>query len=454
MQVFKGLKLKTVLPIVLFAVLMTWLLLFVLAAGPFVSIETESASISGNVEVKTDSTASAGSYLSFGTTSTGGGGNYGGLSLPVVGPRAVSCNGVTINPGDNIQSKVTANPTGTTFCIKAGTHKRQSVKPKASDKFIGEFGAILDGEKAVPFAFAGGGNNVTVENLVIKNYAPPSKIGAIDRKIDGNSSAFSGWTVRYNEVSYSSEVGIGTQTNWVVQNNYVHHNGRYGIHGGGTGALIENNEIAYNAIIYGATGDSAGTKWATTDNLIVRGNYVHHNQGNGLWTDINNLNVLYEKNISSFNTWTGIFHEISCKATIRNNYVEGNGTKDNTIINWLEGGNGIAITRSADVEVYGNTVVNNYKGIGATNGERVNSRAIPGVDKCNPEVSNLNVHDNNITHKGEGVAGISASYHANEVYNQWNNRFKNNTYNVDSTARWRWDNTWLTNSQWKNLGLN
>ena len=50
------------------------------------------------------------------------------------------CSGVSINPGDNWQTKVNANSVGTTFCIKKGVHKRQSVNPKQNNKFIGEVG--------------------------------------------------------------------------------------------------------------------------------------------------------------------------------------------------------------------------------------------------------------------------------------------------------------------------
>jgi hypothetical protein len=425
---------------------MTWLLLFVLAAGPFVSIETESASISGNVEVKTDSTASAGSYLSFGTTSTGGGGNYGGLSLPVVGPRALSCNGVTINPGDNIQSKVTASPTGTTFCIKAGTHKRQSVKPKDNDKFIGEKGAILDGEKATTYAFEGSGiNGVTISNLVIKNYSPGWKEGMIDR----GSPGASGWIVEYSEISDSAETGVRAGSSWKVRHNHIHHNQRYAQNGTGTNLLVEYNEMNNNCIM-GASGDCSNTKVTHSDGLIWRGNYVHDNDGNGLWTDINNINVLVEENIAINNSRSGIFHEISCKATIRNNYLENNGSAKKNGPDDMAGANGIAVSNSPDVEIYGNTLVNNYKGIGSINWEH-NNRV--NVNKCVPSTKNLYVHDNTITHEGPGaVAGLSRPLDPDTFYGTA--RFRNNTYNVDSSVRWSWKGSLLTYTQWKALGQN
>ena len=65
--------------------------------------------------------------------------------------------GISILPGQSIQGFVNANPAGTTFILKAGTHVRQSVIPKSGDRFIGETGAVLDGQGVAPYAFAKGG---------------------------------------------------------------------------------------------------------------------------------------------------------------------------------------------------------------------------------------------------------------------------------------------------------
>ena len=56
---------------------------------------------------------------------------------------------MTINPGDNIQAAVNANPTGTTFNVKAGLYRMQSVTPKDWDVFIGEPGTIMNGALAL-----------------------------------------------------------------------------------------------------------------------------------------------------------------------------------------------------------------------------------------------------------------------------------------------------------------
>ena len=77
---------------------------------------------------------------------TGGSGGEGDSS----GGSTTPVTGTVISVGQSIQSAVNANPEGTTFVIKAGVHRRQSVKPKSRMTFIGEPGAVLDGEGATP----------------------------------------------------------------------------------------------------------------------------------------------------------------------------------------------------------------------------------------------------------------------------------------------------------------
>ena len=91
--------------------------------------------------------------------------------------------------------------------------------------------------------------------------------------------------------------------------------------------LVQGNEIAYNNYLKGVSygWEAGGTKFVKTRGLIVRSNYVHHNWGTGLWTDIDNINTLVEGNRVIGNANQGIFHEISYAAVIRNNTVQGNG---------------------------------------------------------------------------------------------------------------------------------
>jgi parallel beta-helix repeat protein len=52
---------------------------------------------------------------------------------------------IMLSPGENIQSKVEANPPYTTFILRTGIYRVASVTPKNGDTFIGQQGAVMDG---------------------------------------------------------------------------------------------------------------------------------------------------------------------------------------------------------------------------------------------------------------------------------------------------------------------
>ena len=120
--------------------------------------------------------------------------------------------GITILPGESIQAKVDANPAGTTFILKSGTHVQQSVVPKDGDVFRGEAGTVLDGQNTTAFAFKGYNgarwiNNVTLTNLRITKYAPPAQNGAIYGG-DDIANGTTGWTIDSLEGSYNANLAV------------------------------------------------------------------------------------------------------------------------------------------------------------------------------------------------------------------------------------------------------
>ncbi len=54
-------------------------------------------------------------------------------------------NVVTLQPSDDIQAAIDAQPVGTTFILTAGVYRGQSLTPKDGDTFEGEDGAVLNG---------------------------------------------------------------------------------------------------------------------------------------------------------------------------------------------------------------------------------------------------------------------------------------------------------------------
>jgi parallel beta-helix repeat protein len=249
-----------------------------------------------------------------------------------------------------------------------------------------------------------------------------------------------GWVVQDNEVRSNHGSGIACSNYARVLRNNVHHQGQIGISEGC--GLVEGNEIAYNNTVgYNAAWEAGGTKWAFTDSLVVRGNFTHHNHGPGFWTDINNVNVIYEQNRVEDNDGPGIFHEISYKAVIRNNTVRRNGAARQP---WVEGA-GILVWSSRDVEIYGNTVEDNWGGgIYGVNTDR--GTGTLGVY----EMRNFWVHDNTIT-MSRGVNGLEGDGTA-PLFTTFNNHWDRNIYHVTGVAlpfNWLGPKTW---AQWQAAG--
>jgi parallel beta-helix repeat protein len=210
--------------------------------------------------------------------------------------------------------------------------------------------------------------------------------------------------------------------------------------------VIEDNEIAFNNYRDTAGNSAGGSKWFHTRDLVVRNNFSHDNVGPGLWTDGHNEGVLYQGNRVVDNTASGIKHEASCDAVIRNNTAVGNGFDTGE---WMAGG--IRVSLSPDVEVHHNVVSNNRNGITAAYAHRDYADTLcPGPDGQH-QLKNLWVHDNTIT-MPTGQSGVVASDAANKVFGAWNNRFDRNTYVIGTTAQpfeWRGD---ATITEWKAAG--
>ena len=297
----------------------------------------------------------------------------------------------------------------------------------------------------IPQAFYGDQPNVTIRGLTIEKYANPSGRGVI-----GFVAAGTGWVVTDNTIRWNHGAGIKTNSGMRALRNNIHHQGQMGISGAGNNVLVEDNEIAYNNTAGFTMGWEAGaTKFTRTDGLIVRGNYSHDNHGPGLWTDIDNINTLYENNRVEDNDWRGIFHEVSYKATIRNNVCRRNGSKlpANFPLAPVDGA-GILISNSPNVEVYGNTVSGNKNGIAALESDRGSGKY--GVY----DVVNLYVHDNTVTQFSGLAGGAVQNVGSNAVFSGQNNRYVHNTYDLGGDARpFRWMNADRTPVEWRGYGL-
>jgi autotransporter passenger strand-loop-strand repeat protein len=276
-------------------------------------------------------------------------------------------------------------------------------------------------------AFHGDGTNVTVQNLVIEKYDPEIQDGAV--------SAGQNWTIRDNEVRLNYAVGITAEDGSQIIGNYVHDNGQMGVGGDGNNILVQGNELASNGFWSGIDPlwEAGGLKFTNTDNLIVRGNYSHDNNGSGLWGDIDNINALYENNVVVHNTINGISYEISYDAIIRNNILVGNGYGDTRGWGW---GADINIQNSQNVQVYGNRVDMTGGGNGI-----VLIQQDRGSGAYGPYTTTGNqIHDNVIVDRdGQGSIGGFADYDQSGMLDGGNTWSNNQYFMSDGGDRFQWD---------------
>ena len=328
---------------------------------------------------------------------------------------------VHVYPGDDLAGMADEWPAGTVFMVH-GEHSGVEVEPRDGQVFVGAADAVLVGGGGAEFAFSGAADDVVVQGFEIVDYGTPTQYGSV--YISG-----SGWLVEGNEVHGSEGAGIsvredqGPAVGNVIRNNRIHHNHQLGVAVTGSfGTVLEGNEIAYNNWLgeYNWGWEAGSSKFWETENLVVRGNWSHHNDGPGLWADTDNVGTVYEGNVVEDNDGPGIFHEVSYSAVIRNNVIRRNGF---TSPGWLWGA-GVVIAASDHVEIYGNRVEGNFNGITLVQQDRENGHVVASV----------HVYDNTLV--DTGITGAATDTGDDSIFSD-DNWFNNNAYHGD--VEWAWD---------------
>lgn len=355
-----------------------------------------------------------------------------------------------LSPGDDLAFAVSSAAPGTAFVLRPGVYRRQSINPKDGMSFTGEPGAILDGENVTGYAFetlASIPKGVEIRGLVIERYAPALNLGAI--QADNGAD----WIVEDNEIRFNANIGLKVGARMRVRRNHIHHNGVSGIAGyRSDGVLIENNEIAFNnpsnTFVAPALAGESGVKLFEVNDLIVRGNRVHQNNGLGIWCDNACLNALIEDNTVTLNTLGGIWQEAGYSAVIRQNVVTQNGLAP-PAPDWVQKA-GIMVSNSPNVEVYGNTVAGNANGITAMYASGYGTTGPHG-----PRVlANLFVHDNTVTME-TGRSGLAQNMGDLSVFTSRNNRWERNVYEfgVQNLLPFMWMNRPVSREGWQSYDL-
>jgi parallel beta-helix repeat protein len=119
---------------------------------------------------------------------------------------------VYINPGEDIQAQVNANGTGTTFILRSGVHRMQTIRPKDNDVFLGESGASLNGSRMLTSftrAGAGGGGGSSVSYLSDRTWSYAyNGWGPIEKDRSNGEQGADGGTIRLNGTAFTKGLGV------------------------------------------------------------------------------------------------------------------------------------------------------------------------------------------------------------------------------------------------------
>jgi len=317
---------------------------------------------------------------------------------------------------------VDSNPSGTVFCFASGTYVlNHYITLKDSDQFICPVrrACVLTGLDQYRGAFTAqwGTAHHVIRGFVAEHFVAVSgqwPNAALQLRANG--------LIDDNEVRYN-RVGISVDSNQTISNNFVHHNGQYGITGGPlSNLIIENNELSFNnALKLDPNNDAGGSKifGSTPGSYFItwRGNYVHDNNGQGIWSDGNVHNVLYENNRVENNTGVGIDHEISWDATIRGNTLRNNSSALLNLGKSCWWGAQIMLNNSQNVTITDNTV----EAVG-TNGICVKSMTRNETSAFPQVLGNVSVQGNVVKLSGDVYTGMVAESLPSNV------TFTGNTY--------------------------
>ena len=318
------------------------------AAGFFASLEPEDGTPGGNASIVTDSGASGGKALQFGTAATGGGGSTAGwpASPPAQvcgnnsvlggGPATAPAGAVTVPAGNN--SNMDLEQANKTYWFAPGVHtlgtdQYSQIAPASGSTYVGAPGAIIDGQGKNNYAFTQKGKNVTIKYLTIRNFTAPRDEGVV------NHDAGDGWTIEYNTIADNKGAGLMAGPNNTYRYNCIKDNGQYAINaccgedseaGDIKNFVLDHNEIAGNntddweSKVEGC-GCTGGVKFWLNKDVTVTNNWVHHNHGVGLWLDNNNRGFRLENNYINDNEGFAIMAEAGYDFQIRYNNIVRNG---------------------------------------------------------------------------------------------------------------------------------
>ena len=359
----------------------------------------------------------------------------------LAGPASPPAGAIVVPAGDN--ANVDFRLAGRTYWFAPGVHTLGTgefgqIIPGDNSTFIGGPGAILDGRDLNRFAFTQQARNVRVAYLTIRNFGR----GTADNHQQGvvNHDAGDNWVVERNTVIANDGAGVFVGDGNVVRWNCLKDNGQYGFsvyeEDGVVNVTIDHNEVTGNnkddweSRIDGC-GCSGGAKFWEVNGARATNNWVHGNNGPGLWADYNNRAFLFEGNYFEGNLDEALFYEVSYNATIRFNTFKRNTIRKGqsfaangdtfpvAAVYISEAGGDVRVAGPPTIDIHSNVFEDNWSGVtvwenadrfcgnGATPGCTLVNRVAtegtcrqPGIasrplyDDCRWKSNNVQVHHN------------------------------------------------------------
>jgi hypothetical protein len=392
------------------------------------------------------------------TTTSWPAGSTGWTYLASGDPRTTSCAGVSVTPASGINNAINAYPTGTTFCLAAGTYN-EAVSPKTGDILwgagIGQ--TIIDSGNTKTIGIEGFTNvaqNVTVKFLTVRNYTQYGiRANAAMPTVDG-------WLVDTVEVasigSSSSGTGFGIWLggNMTVQNSLIHDNWMDAFRtveamspaGDGTTITIKNNDI-YNNLLSSETpfccSFDKGDKMTPAYNVTMQNNKCH-DQSSCIWFDSWSAIVTIDSNefynctnkSPATRSGAGAFFEITYPQSSTTSRI--NNFTNNYVHDCVR--YGVVYSNAGNGNITGNAFAN----IGTTSdGFALYLGDIHGNDVNCPTGSgtctfrNVTVSGNFIaagSSNGPAITGVDGHGASGSGWKANNNSYDNNTYYLPSSS--------------------